>query len=407
MRVLLMAQYFWPESVGAGVWIHQLAADLDKKGHQVTVLTAFPNYPEGRVFPDYRGRILAREDVDGVRVIRTWIYAAAGKSFWRRAIGFGSFCASALLGGLISGRPDVIYAILPPLPLGWTAEMLGWLRRAPVVVNIQDIYPDIAVSLGYLRNPLLIRFFEHMERSIYRQARTIVVIATSFRDNLTFKGVPQDKIQVVPNWADPEEIRPAAKSNAFRESLGVDGNLLVMYSGGMGMNTCLETVVEAARILRDEPHEFVLIGDGAQRETLEAQAKEYRLDNLHLLPFVPAEEYPQALAASDLQLVALNEAATQGSLPSKLLKIMASGRPVLALAKQESELSKLVLEAGCGLVVDPRDTHGMVEAIRMLARSPERMDIMGRRARQYFLDHFDRGHCVTALEGVLLEATRV
>jgi glycosyltransferase involved in cell wall biosynthesis len=404
MNVLLIAQYFWPESVGAGVWIHQLAIDLTLKGHRVTVLTAFPNYPDGRVFAGYRNRILAREDLDGIQVIRTYIYPATGKAFWPRAASFGSFCASALWAGLLASPPDVIYAILPPLPLGWTAELLGILKRAPVVVNIQDIHPDIAVSLGFLQNLTAIQFFQKMERSIYRHASAIVVIGDDFRQNLMGKGVPPEKIHVIPNWADADVIRPAPKLNQFRAALGSNGNLLAVYSGGMGLNTCLDTVVEAARLLAGESHQFVLIGEGAHKESLEARAKKYRLQNLRFLPFVAAEEYPQALASSDVQLVALNEAATHSSLPSKLLKIMSSGRPVLALARRESELSRLVERAGCGVTVAPGDAEGLANAVRKLAQEPELLEVMGERGRRYLLDNFDRGRCVAALESVLRQA---
>jgi colanic acid biosynthesis glycosyl transferase WcaI len=404
VRILLIAQYYWPETIGAGTWIRQLAIDLSRKGHQVTVLTAFPTYPQGRVFPGYSNSVLLREELDGIKVIRTYIFPAAGKSFWPRAASFGSFCMSALWGGLLTPRPDVIYAILPPLPLGWTAELLGLLRFAPVVINIQDIYPDIAISLGYLRNTFAIRVFQKMERSIYQHAIAVVVLADAFRMNLIGKGVPPGKIYTIPNWVDMEAIQPASKSNSVRTSLVADGNLLVVYSGGMGINTCLDGVVEAARILANESHQFVMFGEGAYKESLEAKARGYRLQNLRFLPFVRTEEYPQTLAASDLQIVVLNEAATNASLPSKVLKIMASGRPVLAIAQPDSELSKLVKKAECGVTVSPNDAEGIARTIRQLAREPERLDAMGQCSRRYAVDHFDRGRCVAALESVLLGA---
>jgi colanic acid biosynthesis glycosyl transferase WcaI len=406
VRILLVAQYYWPETIGAGTWIRELAVDLRNKGHDVTVLTAFPNYPHGRVFPGYRNSLFFREEVDGIAVIRTYTFPAAGKSFWPRAAGFGSFCMSSLWGGLLSPRPDVIYAILPPLPLGWTAELVGLLRFVPVVINIQDIYPDIAVSLGYLRNGIAIRAFQQMERSIYRHASAVVVLAEAFRANLIRKGVSPGKIHTIPNWVDMQAIQPAPKSNSIRSSLVADGDLLVVYSGGMGINTCLDGVVEAARILADESHQFVMFGEGGHKASLEAKARGYGLRNLRFLPFVRTEEYPQTLAASDLQIVVLNDAATNASLPSKVLKIMASGRPVLAVAQPDSELSKLVKRAACGVTVSPNDAEGIARAVRELARAPERLSAMGHRARRYAVAHFDRGHCVAELESILLGATR-
>jgi colanic acid biosynthesis glycosyl transferase WcaI len=164
--------------------------------------------------------------------------------------------------------------------------------------------------------------------------------------------------------------------------------------------------VEAARILANEPHQFVMFGEGGHKDSLEAKASGYRLRNLRFLPFVRAEEYPQTLAASDLQIVVLNEAATNASLPSKVLKIMASGRPVLAIAQPDSELSKLVKRAECGFTVAPTDAEGIAQIIRQLAREPERLNAMGQCARRYAVDHFDRRRCIAALESILVGAAR-
>lgn len=403
MRIQIVAQYFWPETVGAGVWLHQLATDWARGGHDVTMVTALPNYPQGRVFPDYRGRCLLREQVDGVRVLRTWIYASPSKAFAARVLNFGSFCATAVLGQSLAPRPDVIFCVIPPLPLGFTAQLVARLRRVPLVLNVQDIYPQIAVELGYLKNTAAIHFFEALERQIYRAARRVVVITPAFRENLRAKGVPLDKLRVIPNWADAEAIRPGPKNNAIRDQLGINGDFAVVYSGGLGHNAQLETLIEAARLLSREPFTFLLVGDGVQRAELERRARAYALANVRFLPFQPAEVYPQVLAASDVQLVSLHAAATQMSLPSKVFKVMAGGRPVLALARAESDLAKLVREAGCGLAVEPEDAAGLAAALRRLAANPRDLEIMGANARNYLLAHFDRKRCVAAMESVLRE----
>ena len=404
MHVMIVSPYFWPESVGPATWLHQLSSDLSEKGHQVTVLTAFPNYPTGRVFPEYRGRILMRERADGIDVIRTYMYATPRKSFWPRALSFGSVTLSLPIGAMLVRRPDVIYSIIQPLPLGWMIELLGKLRRIPVVVSVQDIHPQAAVSAGYLKNRLAIRGFEKMELSIYKHAAAIVVITEAFRRDLVGKGVEPGKVHVIPNWADVDAIQPAPKSNDFRRSLGVDGNLLVMYSGGMGHNTCLDTVVEAASLLAKESCQFVLIGDGVYKRALLEKAARYSLTNLRFLPFVRAADYPQALAASDVQLVALSPASTHTSLPSKTFKIMASGRPLLALAHAESDLSHLIHNAKCGVTVDPTDAQALARAIRGLAQSKEQLETMGQNARRFCLDHFERRHCTSQVEALLVHA---
>jgi colanic acid biosynthesis glycosyl transferase WcaI len=401
MHVMIVSPYYWPEAVGPGLSVHQLAADLVDRGHHVTVLTALPNYPAGKIFDGYRGRIFMRERVDGIDVIRAYMYATPRKSFWPRAVSFGTVSLSLPIGAALLSRPDVIYCISQPLPMGWIIELLSKFRRTPVVMNIRDIYPKAAISVGFLKNRVAIRMFEKMELSIYKQAAAIVVITETFRRDLLAKGVEPGKIHVIPNWADVDRVQPEPKSNAFRRSLAVDGNLLVMYAGGMGHNTCLETVIEAARLLAHESPQFVLIGDGHHKRALQEKAARYSLTNLRFLPFAGAEDYPHALAAADVQLVSLNQASMDTSLPGKTLQIMASGRPVLALAPAESDLSHLVNTAKCGVTVDPTDAQALARAIRGLAQSKEHLETMGQNARQFCLDHFERRHCTTQIEALL------
>jgi colanic acid biosynthesis glycosyl transferase WcaI len=401
MHILLVTQYFKPESIGAPIWIHQLAMDLLGMGHRVTVLTGFPNYPERVIFEGYRGKIFLRERIDGVDVIRTYIYASPDEALWSRALNFGSFCVSAALGGLAAPRPDVIYCIMPPLPLGLSAEFLGLIKRAPVVVNIQDIYPDIGIALGLLRNRLAIRFFQWMERFIYYQAAAVVVISDGFKENLLGKGVLAQKIHVVPNWADPDFIRPGPKNNPFRRRLGLDDRFTLIYSGNLSHNSNVEPVIGAAELLRDEPFAFVIVGDGVRKTDLERKVREKQLKNVWFLPFQPLEEYPQVLTAADMNLVTLNTQAATASVPSKVFKMMASGRPVLAITVEGNEVHRLVSEANCGLCVPPDDPVSLAEALRYAAAHQDELECLGENARRYLEEHFSRQKCVAQIEAIL------
>jgi colanic acid biosynthesis glycosyl transferase WcaI len=405
VRVAIAAQYYWPESVGAAIWLKELATYLADQGHDVTMLTGFPNYPEGRIFPEYRGRWFQSESRDGVRIRRSFLYPSASRSLWPRAISFGSFCASSFLSGLGMERPDVLYAVLPPLPLGTAMEWLGRMRGFPVVVNIQDVYPEIAVELGYLHNRAAIRYFERMERAIYARASAVVVISEGFRANLLRKGVAPEKLHVIPNWADGELIRPAPRDNRFRRTLGVDGRICVVYSGGLTHNSHLQPLLEAAEALRHEPYEFVIIGEGIQKPELEQRVATRHLNRVRFLPFQPLDTYPEVLAASDLQVVSLHAKAGSLSLPSKLLKIMASGRPVLAITKAETELAQLVRQSGCGVTVDPEDPAGLASHLLTLAQDQARLQQMGENGRAYFQEHFERRRCLARIEAVLAQAT--
>ncbi len=404
MHVQIIAQYFKPETVGSGVWIHQLATDLVGLGHQVSVITSFPNYPERVVFEGYRGRMFMRDRMDGVDIVRTYIYASPDEGMLSRTLNFGSFCASAAIGGLFAPKPDVIYCVMPPMPLGVSAELLGFLKSAPVVVNIQDIYPDIAVAVGVLRNPIAIRFFSWMERLIYRHAASIVVIADGFQENIERKGVPGEKIHVVPNWADPDEIRPGPKDNAFRQELGVKDRFTLTYSGSLSFNTDLDPVLGAAELLADEPFSFVIVGDGVKKTELMRRAQERGLENVQFHPFQPLEMYPQVLAAADMNLVTLNRQAATSSVPSKMFKMMASERPVLAITMQGNEVHRLVKDAQCGLTVPPEDPAKLAEALRYAASHPEEMAQMGVNARKYLIENHSRRDCVSRIEVVLEKA---
>jgi colanic acid biosynthesis glycosyl transferase WcaI len=406
MTILLLTNYYYPESVGAAIWVSELACDLAKKGHRITVITSYPSYPTGRIFGEYRNRFASREDLGGIECIRTFTSPTSSKSFMPRLISLGTFCLSSVPGYLRWRRPaDLVYAILPPLPLGVSAWVIAVASGARLVVNVQDIYPDIAVALGYLRNRIAIRLSFAMERWIYRRADKVVVISDGFRENLLAKGVPDSKIRVVPNWTDPDAIRPGKRFNAFRSETGAGaGHLLVIYAGGLGHNAELDTVLDAAAELRGEPVRFAVVGDGVRKEQLQGRAKELGLENVKFFPFQPLERYPEVLAAADVTLVTLNSAATYASVPSKIYKQMAAARPIIAVTDPRSELRRLIEAANCGGWVVPGDSRGLAALLRQAAAQREAWDQMGWNGREYVERYHSRRVCVAQIESVLEEA---
>ncbi|MGA3072462.1 MAG: glycosyltransferase family 4 protein [Bryobacteraceae bacterium] len=406
MRVLVLSNYYYPESVGAGIWVTQLARDLMGRGHEVTVVTSFPSYPGGELFDGHRNRFVHREMVDGVEVIRTFTHATSSKSFWARFAAFGAFCLSAAPGYLRWRRPvDVVYAILPPLPLGVSAWAIAKASGARLVVNVQDIYPDVAVALNYLTNPAAVAVFRRMERWIYGWAERIVVISEGFRDNLLGKGVASAKIDVVPNWADPDEIVPGPYDNAFRRETGTrNDELLVMYSGGLTHNADMQPVLDAAARLRGLPIRFAIVGDGVQKRTLVERAASAGLDNVKFYPFQPFARYGEVLAAADVTLVTLNSAATLASVPSKIYKQMAAARPIVAITNPGNELSSLVMDAQCGVTVPPGDSARLAKVFADALNQRAAFAEMGRRGRAYLERNCSRKTCVARIEAVLAEA---
>jgi colanic acid biosynthesis glycosyl transferase WcaI len=280
------------------------------------------------------------------------------------------------------------------------------LKRTPIVVNVQDIYPDIAISLGMLRHPPVIWAFRRMEKAIYNRASSIVVISDGFRDNLLKKGVPRSKIEIVPNWADPDDIRPGPKDNAFRRSLGVGDRFTVIYSGNLSHNSNLEPFIEAADLLRNEPFSFVVVGEGVHKSRLQEMAMAKELDNVRFLPFQPLAEYPQVLAAADMNLVTLNTQASIASVPSKMFKIMASGRPAMAITDGGNEVHRLITQSGSGMCVPPDDAAGLADALRYAESHRGELEKMGMNARIHLEEHFSRRKCVDAIEEILARAVK-
>lgn len=404
MRILLMAQCYAPENVSAAILITELATDLVKHGHQVTVITGAPNYPYGHVFSTYRNRIYQVQTLDGVRVIRTWSYISPSKKLWPRLLHYGSYSATAFYGGLAAGRPDVLVSFSPPLPLGLSAWLLSRIWQAPWVLQLEDLYPDAAIAAGIMKNKKIIDFFLWMERFLYAKSHLISVISESFRKTLLAKSVPNTKIKLIPVWADPDEVRPLPKENSFRRDHGLADKFLVMYAGNIGLTSCLEDILQAAEILREQTEiQFVIVGEGVKKEALEAEVQSKQLTNMLVLPYQPRGIFPEMLAAADIVLVTLNTGAAFSSLPSKVFSAMSSARPVLTVAPLESELARIIEEAGCGWTVPPGSPREVAGVILTASSQELALNCMGQNGRDHLEKYFSRDRCVGAYEKMLLQ----
>jgi colanic acid biosynthesis glycosyl transferase WcaI len=400
MRILVLSQNYVPEEQNA--YHHEMTTGLLKRGHDVTMLTAFPHYGSDSVYKGYKGRLFQRETIDGVKVLRTWVYASGKKSVLPRILNYLSFCVTSLAFGLFAIRNvDVVYTSIPPLPLGVVGFFLSRIKGAKLVISIQDIFPQAAVQLGVLSNRHIIRLFEKMEKLVYRKAQHIIVISEGFRRNLISKGVSVEKISVVSNWADPNFVKTGPRDNSIRQMLNVGNNFTLIYSGGLTHNSELEPVIYAADILRKDPFSFVIIGEGVQKSRLRLMAEARHLTNLHFRPFVPLIQYPEVLLAADVNLVTLNSRATEVSVPSKIYKQMAAGRPVIVISSPESELARLVKEGKFGFLVPPDNPDKLIEVLRWAAGHPDEMKQMGLNARQYLVEYHSRDRCVDNINTVL------
>ncbi len=403
MRILLLSQYYWPEE--QNIYIHELALGLMAKGHQVTVLTAFPHYGKGRVYDGYRGKVFQTEMEAGIKILRTYVYATPSKNFYQRILNFGSFSVSSLICGLlVIDKPDVVYVVLPPLPLGIIGVIIARWKKSRIAVHVQDIYPEAAVQHGILKNRRAILFFEKMERWVYQRADILIGISEGFREHFMRIGENDSKIHVVENWADPDFIVPGPQNNSFRNLVNKENRFMIVYSGGINNNANLEPLIHAADALKEEPFLFVIVGEGQYKERIQQMVKERSLRNVKLLPWQPLKDYPETLRAADINVVTLSSRSAETSVPSKVYKQLAAGRPIIAIAPNNNELFRLVTAAQCGICIHPDDAQAVVRELRWSLSHPEEIRQMSLNARAYFEQHHTLQHALEKVDLALKAA---
>ncbi|HYJ81160.1 MAG TPA: glycosyltransferase family 4 protein [Longimicrobiaceae bacterium] len=400
MRILLVTQWFDPEPIFKGLLF---ARELQRRGHQVEVLTGFPNYPGGRLYPGHRIRPWKRETMDGVRVTRLALFPSHDRSAVRRSLTYASFAASAaVLGGVLAGRADVVYVYHPPLTTAAAGLILGLLRRAPVVLDVQDLWPETVQASGMVRPGRLMRALGAASRAIYRSAARVVVLSPGFARRLAERGVAADRIDVIYNWCDEASM---ASGVAVEGEAG--GRFRVVYAGNMGPAQGLDTVLEAARICRSAaPHvEFHFVGSGIDADRLRRRTAELELRNVHFLGRRAPSEMGEILAAAGALLVHLApDPLFEITIPSKTQAYLAAGRPILMAVAGDA--AALVEAAGGGITCPPGDAPALAAAVQRLAAMPaaERA-AMGAAGRAYYREHLSLSAGVDRFEEVFRRAT--
>ncbi|MBK7599775.1 MAG: glycosyltransferase family 4 protein [Acidobacteria bacterium] len=391
MKITFLCQYFPPEMGAPAARTYEHARHWAALGHEVTVITGFPNHPTGIIRPEYEGQFVKRESIDGIDLLRTWVYCAANKGFFKRVLNFLSFFFSSfLLGSVMTARPDVVVGTSPQFFCAVSAYLLSVIKRAPFVFEVRDIWPQSAVELGALKNPLIIRALESIEHFLYRRARLIIVVAESTRPYLLAKGVNPDKIRIVPNGIDAQYLESAtATPEEIREQYDLNGKFVVSYIGTHGMSHALDVVLKAAGRLRDDTSvRFLFVGEGAEKEKLKKLALELKLDNITFVGEQPRERLLAFYRASDVSLVPLKRLDIfKKVLPSKLFELMGVGCPVICSV--EGEAAELVKRSGGGECIEPENVDSLVESIRRLEKNKElrlQMSANGRTfVREFYL----------------------
>lgn len=388
MRILMLTQYFPPESGAAQVRLKELAKGLQFNGHQVTVVTAFPNHPSGVIPPHYRGRFRMKDEVEGIPVWRTWIYPVQRGRFWKRLLNYFSFVFSSFWGLSKAGKQDILFFESPPLFLGITALIYGRITRTPIIMNISDLWPESAVALGLVNSRWMIQVAEALEKLLYRRAWKISCQTEGIMKSLLERGVPKEKVTFLPNGVNLELFAPRERDVEMAERLGIkEEDFVLIYAGTMGYAQGLESVIITAEIMKDKGNfRFLFVGDGTERPKLEALVKEKGLSNVCFVDFQPVQEMPRYFSLSSASIIPLKKNKLfEGARPSKMFPALGSAVPVIYSG--EGEAAELVLSSGGGVVVEPENSEELAKAIVELSMNPNRRE-MGKKGRQFVKDHY-------------------
>lgn len=391
MRILFFSHYFPPEVNAPANRTFEHCRQWAAAGHDVTVVTCAPNCPDGALYDGYRNRLFQREEMDGIRVVRVWTFLAANRGFARRVANYLSYLLSATLAAPFLPRPDVIVATTPQFFCGWAGVLAGLLRRAPLVLEVRDLWPDSIAAVGALKSRAALGLLGKLERLLYRSARHIVTVGPGYRANLIAKGVPPEKIAVIPNGVDLRRFAPRPRARELAARLGVAGKFVCSYIGTVGMAHGLEVVLGAAERLRGRSDiAFLVVGGGAQQEAL-ARAKEQRgLANVLFAGRQPREAVPDLLSITDAALIHLRSTPLfRTVLPSKLFEAMAAARPIILGV--EGDAADLLRRAQAGLAIPPEDPQALAQAVVRLREHPDEARRLGHNGLAYVREQFDRG----------------
>ena len=403
MNITYVCYFFPPEVSAAAAGVYDNAVRLVRMGHRVTVLTGLPNNPRGRLFPGYRVRPLTVETMDGLRVVRVASWFRPNTSAARRLTSYGSLMASQILAARFGERPDVVVGSSPPLFQAFAGLAVARLNRCPFVMEVRDLWPENMVAIGALRNGAGLRMLTALERLLYRRAARIVAVTQGFKDYIVSKGVAAERVEVVTNGVDLDLYRVVAYPEILARELGLFGKFVAGYIGTVGINHGLQTMIDAAERLRDDPDVVLMIvGDGAERPALERQAAQRGLTNIRFLGERGRNEMPEYHALCDAMLVLLKDSPYfHRVIPSKVFVGMGMAKPIILGV--DGEARAILEDARAGVFVPPENVDAVVDAVRRFKalKSGDGLATMGASGREYVRRHFDRDQLARSFERAL------
>ena len=385
MRLVVIGPHFAPDTAPTGRVLTRIVEELAALGHHLEVVTALPWYRTHAIEPGWTGRWWRREATSWGSIRRLHPFPGGDRTnLVRRAAGFVGFSALATAAGMRAGglgrRVDAVLAMSPPLTMGLTGRMVAWSHRAPLVFNIQDVFPDAAVRTGAITDGRIITAASWLERLSYRSSDAVTVLSDDLRANVAAKMPGRvERVHTIPNFVDTDVLQPGDRDTAYRRELGLGSGPVVLYAGNVGFSQSLDLVVEAAR--RRPAVTFLINGDGSARPTVETAA--CGLTNLHVAGFVPDERLNELLATGDVHVVPLRAGLGSVSVPSKTYSILAAGRPVVAAIDPETEIPRILAASGAGVAVAPDDPDAFVAALDQVLAHPDTAAEMGARGREW------------------------
>jgi colanic acid biosynthesis glycosyl transferase WcaI len=389
MRFLVLSQYFPPEVGATQVRLSSMCRELVRAGHQVDVVTGMPHHPFGMIFPSYRGRFYSREFQNGIRVRRTWLYAATG-SGWRRILSYFSFMLTALYSIVRARKPDYIFVDSPPLFLGLTGWLASLYWKCPFIFNVADLWPDSVLDLGVMKEGVFVKAAFGLEAWIYKRARFVNAVTQGiYGVLLDRKKVPAEKILFLPNGVDTRVIQPLPADESLKKKLGLSGKRVAIYAGNHGYAAGAEQILHAAKLLETHPDfHFLFVGDGPDKPRLRRLAAELQLQNTSFVDSVPLERMSSYLSIAEIALITLRKAGvTRGARPAKTFVMMAAAKPIILAAEGEAE--ELIESSQAGVIVPPDDAGKFASAILAMFKDAEAARQMGLQGLAFVHEKFE------------------
>ena len=367
MKILFLSDNFPPEVNAPATRTFEHCREWVKAGHEVTVITCFPNYPQGRVYPGYKNSLCKTEWMDGIKVVRVWSYMTANKGFIKRIIDFISFSVTSFIAGLFQ-KCDVIVATSPQFFTALSGRTLHFFKRRPWIMEVRDLWPDSIKAVGAMKESPVLKYFSKEELWCYKSARKIVVVTNSFKREISNKGIPAEKISVVKNGANTDLFKPRAKSPELLKKLGLEGRRVLGYVGTLGMAHKIDFLIDCVKELDD--YALMILGNGAERDNIKQKIESEGLKNIVLIDSVPKELVPEYIALQDAALVNLRKSPLFTTvIPSKIFETASMRIPILLGV--DGEAREMVEEFGAGLFYEPENKAEFLECLNTLFSSKE------------------------------------